>query len=973
MSDPVHRTPPPPAQDRWAHVCALFEAALAQPAAQREAFLRATTGADAALLVEVRALLDADALLDTGVGDEAGDGFLDTPVSRIAPVVAEVVAEHEVTAKHGGGGEQGSDATREVVAGHREPSSPPPSAADRPPPDADDVPDDTVLMLAPRPAAPGRRLGPWRLVRELGQGGMGTVWLAERADGAFEQRVAVKRIRASMFSEALRQRFVRERALLARLHHPHIAQLLDGGVTDDGVPYLVMEYVPGPSLLEFCAQRQLDIRARVRLFLDICEAVQYAHRHLVIHRDLKPSNILVAPDGGARGTPLVKLLDFGIGKLQHEDPLTEALTLTGVRPFTPQYAAPEQIRNRAVTTATDVYGLGVLLFEVLTGQRPFTAPTGSVHEIERAVLEDLPPSPSTVLRRFPDRAIGLPDARKAARAVSGDLDAIVQKALAKSPERRYRSAEALARDLKRYLEGKPVQARRGALGYRLSRNLWRHRWSVAAIGTIIALLAAGIIAVATQVHRVSVERDKAVASAQFLSDLFGSEDPDMMASIGADTGDELSARALLERAARRVETELADQPETRAAMQLTLGRVHHSLGLYDAGDALLRSALTTRQRLFGTRHPQVAEVELALGALLSDRSRYAEAERLHRRALAYFETRDGEDSPRTAEALYELGRTLTLRGNFGDAELLLRRALRLQEHDDALSPAVLGHTLAGLAHVLYRQGLLPESEHYYQQALDHYRPTLGPLHVRMATAQNELGVVIKNQGRYADAEPYYRDALDAFGHIYGPAHPRRAYALANLGVLLKDRGLVENDTRHFDAAEPFLEEAHAMYRALYGDSHLRVGHSRAHIGMLALARGRFSEAELHFDASLAYHRAAQVPTAHTARAYPLTGLGEALTALGRPQQALPFLEEALAIRESATGHHWRIAEAQGALGTALLALGRTAEAERYLVASYRRIESGAGETARLRLTVRDRLDDLHTRTGSSEAATILSR
>ncbi|MEO0743283.1 MAG: serine/threonine-protein kinase [Bacteroidota bacterium] len=952
VSDSDSSLPPVPAQDHWAHVCALFEAALEQPAPQREAFLRATTGTNAALLAEVSALLDADARLDTEINGETGDGFLDTPVSRVAPMVADVVAEHE----------------------NPEPETPAPVAdADRSRTDSGDFPDETVLSLAPRPAAPGRRLGAWRLLRELGQGGMGTVWLAERADGAFEQRVAVKRVRASMFSEALRQRFVRERALLARLHHPHIAQLIDGGVTDDGVPFLVMEYVAGPPLLEFCAQRQLDIRARVRLFLDICEAVQYAHRHLVIHRDLKPSNILVAPDGGPGGTPLAKLLDFGIGKLQHEDPLAEALTLTGVRPFTPQYAAPEQIRNQGITTATDVYGLGVLLFEVLTGQRPFTAPTGSVHEIERAVLEDLPPSPSSVLRRHPEHAVGLPDAAKAARVVAGDLDAIVQKALAKSPERRYRSAEALGRDLMRYLEAKPVQARRGALGYRLSRNLWRHRRAVAAVGTIMALLAAGIIAVTTQVHRVSVERDKAVASAQFLSDLFGSEDPDMMASVGGQTGDELSARALLERAARRVETELADQPETRAAMQLTLGRVHHSLGLYDAGDALLRSALAIRQRRFGSTHDQVAEVELALGALLSDRSRYAEAERLHRRALSYFESHDGEDGPRTAEALYELGRTLTLHGNFGDAELLLRRALRLQEHDADLSPAVLGHTLAGLAHVLYRQGLLPESEHYYHQALDHYRPTLGLLHVRTATALNELGVVIKNQGRYADAEPHYRDALDAFRHIYGPAHPRRAYALANLGVLLKDRGLVENDPRHFEEAGPFLEEAHAMYRALYGDSHLRVGHSRAHIGMLALAQGRFTEAEVHFDAALGYHRAAQVPAAHTARAYPLTGLGEALTALGRPQQALPLLEEALAIRESATGQHWRIAEAEGALGAARLALGHTTEARQHLTASYLRIESGAGETARLRLSIRERLRELHAITGNDEVAAMLAR
>ncbi|MEM8560420.1 MAG: serine/threonine-protein kinase, partial [Bacteroidota bacterium] len=618
---------------RWQHVCALFEAALDCPPDRRAAFLQATTGADAGLLAEVQALLDADAVAEAPTG-----GFLDIPAGQVAPMVEAVAAEQAA-------------AVPSAEA----------SSSDDAPPDAstDSASTDSGAQVAPsttvEESLQGTRLGPWRLVREIGRGGMGTVWLAERADGAFEQRVAIKRVRASVFSEALRRRFLRERSLLARLHHPYIAQLIDGGVTDDGVPYLVMEYVPGTSLLEHCAARNLGVHARIELFLRVCEAVQYAHRHLVIHRDLKPSNILVTPDGR------VKLLDFGIGKLQHDDDGGDALTLTGIRPFTPQYAAPEQIRNQTVTTATDVYGLGVLLFELLTGQRPFTAPTGSVHEIERAVLEDVPPSPSTALRRAEPETTGFAQPQRVARLLSGDLDAIVRKALAKTPERRYRSAEAFARDLKRHLEAKPVQARRGAFGYRLRRDLYRHRATVASLATIITLLVAGIVAVATQAHRASVERDKALASAQFLSSLFGTGDADLVGNVATPDGSELSARTLLNRAVARIDRELADQPETRAAMELTVGRVYRSLGLHHEADALLRDALATRQRLFGVAHPRVAEVELALGALLADWSRYDEAERLHRRALSYYESTRDEDDPRIAEALYELGRTLTLR------------------------------------------------------------------------------------------------------------------------------------------------------------------------------------------------------------------------------------------------------------------------------------------------------------------------
>ena len=363
------------------------------------------------------------------------------------------------------------------------------------------------------------QVGPYHVVRELGRGGMSVVYLAERDDGQFEQQVALKLVRSDVDEGVGRQRFLSERQILASLNHPHVARLFDGVVMADGRPYLVMEYVEGELIDRYCDARCLSLVARLRLFQDVVEAVQYAHRNLVVHRDLKPSNILVTEAGQ------VKLLDFGIAKLlgAGEEAPAASVMPTGSRWMTPEYAAPEQIKGQRVTTATDVYQLGVILYRLLTGHRPYRLEHTSTYEIERAVCEKEPTRPSTIVGQVEEVQRGeatvriTPEAvsqmrgmelRALQRKLSSDLDAILLKMLRKEPEQRYATAEALSEDIRRYLDGRPVKARRGSWGYRLRKYVQRNAWGVAAVAVIVALVIGYATTFLVQARQVVEERDR---------------------------------------------------------------------------------------------------------------------------------------------------------------------------------------------------------------------------------------------------------------------------------------------------------------------------------------------------------------------------------------------------------------------------------------------------------------------------------
>jgi serine/threonine-protein kinase len=531
----------------WSEADRLFDLALEIAPAGRAAWVAGACGGNRALQRQVEALLRADA---------AAGRFLELDGWRLAD-----------------------------------------PATDRPAAEPERSADDSAV---------GRGVGPSRIVRQLARGGMGVVYLAERADGQFEQRVALKLIRKGIDSAAIHRRFLAERQILARLNHPHIARLLDGGVSAQGQPYFAIEYVEGTTIVQHCEAQGLGVDERLGLFLDVCDAVRYAHQNLVVHRDLKPSNILVTADGQA------KLLDFGIAKLLDRD---HDETESGVRVMTPEYAAPEQVRGDPVTTATDVYALGAVLYELLAGQRMHRFERRSPTEMVRTVLFKQPQPPSSVA----------PAARRG--RLRGDLDAIVLAAVRKERDERYPAVEQLAGDVQRYLDRMPVSARSDGLGYRAAKFVRRHRLTVAASGAIALSLLAAVAGMVWQA-RAAAERARA-ASAEAatgravrtaLVQLFEAPDP------GRPRGHELSARELLDRDGPALDTALAGRPEARADLLALLAAAHRSLGDYARADTLLAEAVALTRTLPGDVRPALAKrlAERAANLRLQGREREAE-------------------------------------------------------------------------------------------------------------------------------------------------------------------------------------------------------------------------------------------------------------------------------------------------------------------------------------------------------------
>ncbi|GAB5537074.1 MAG: hypothetical protein Rubg2KO_33230 [Rubricoccaceae bacterium] len=682
-------------------------------------------------------------------------------------------------------------------------------------------------FLADTPDAyTGRRIGPWRLGERLGEGGMGVVYRAERDDGLYDQTVALKLIGRGVAPDALVRRFEQERSVLARLNHPHIARLIDGGVSDDGQPYFAMELVEGKPLTHDVRQRDLGLRERLSLFTNVCDAVAHAHRHLVVHRDLKPSNILVTEDDAGRAT--VKLLDFGIAKLLDEDG-TSDLTRTG-HLMTPEYAAPEQIRRdeAGITTAADVYALGVILYELLTDQRPY--------EIGR----DLPPS--AVERTICDTAVVAPSSVAPAtqrRRLRGDLDTIVETAMRKEPTARYASASALADDLRRHLEGLPIAARPATVGYRVGSFVRRHPVGVSATALIAAALVLGLAGTTWQARVAAQERDRARTEAEtseriagFLGNLFDLSNP---LSTAAVRGDTLTARTLLARGAERVERELADEPAIQGTLLERLGLVYTNLSLFEEADSLLTHALAIRRSALGPDHPDVASSLGALGRHWHMRGEYARAEGHLRDALEIRLTALGPDHRDTAESQHFLAVTLTYQEkDQGESEALLQSALATRRQ---LGPPLhAAATLNSLGNLYMDTERFAEAEDAHGEALALRREHLDADHPSIAVSLNNLALTLTNQDRYADAEPIYREALDRLQNELGTQHMYVAIAHNNLGDVLQKDGRPEE-------AEPLFREAVALMQALHPNGHPATSLFESKWAGTLAESGRYAEAE----------------------------------------------------------------------------------------------------------------------------------
>lgn len=763
-------------------------------------------------------------------------------------------------------------------------------------------------------------IGAYRIERELARGGMGTVYLAARADGQFEQQVALKVLHRGLDTDYLLQHFLAERQILASLSHPGIARVFDGGVTEPaqaggGQPYFVMEYVNGQSLTDYCDTRRLTVRERLRLFLRVTDAVQHAHQRLVIHRDLKPSNILVAEADGQK-EPQMKLLDFGVAKLLDAGAFgfeTQPLTQRGQHWLTPEYASPEQVRGEAVTTATDVYALGVVLYELLTGCRPYTFETRAAREVERVVAETTPPAPSTQVEQATEgrarsaQAPGTPAAIGRARRLSparlsrrlrGDLDTIVMKALRKEPGRRYATAEALADDVQRHLGGLPVHARRETVRYRAGKFVRRHRAGVAVAVVMALLLLSYAATVTVQADRIAEERDRAQTEAAkaeqvatFLAGLFEAGDP------GEAPGDTVTAQDMLGLGVERI-GDLKEQPDVQAEMLTVIGGAYIGLGRYEEAEPLVQRAVDIRRALYDRPDSNLARSLAALGMTLRRKGDFAGAESAYREALAMNRALYRSAHPDVAESTDGLGTVLRRRGNHAEAEALLREALAM------------------------RQALGAQDR-------------LGAEPVDVAQSQNNLALLLLDEGQYAEAEALFREALAANRRLLSPDHPSLTINLYNIALALQRQG-------DYAAAEPLYRDVVARDRRVLGSDHPEVGIDLAKLAGLLRDKGDYAAADSAYDEALAHLRRT-LPAGHPRTAEAMVGQGMLRALQGRPAEAEPLLREGQRAFEATVGAgHWLAANARSWLGHCLTQRERYAEAEPLLLEAHETLRTTRG-------------------------------
>ncbi|HET7276311.1 MAG TPA: serine/threonine-protein kinase [Longimicrobiaceae bacterium] len=814
--------------NRWDEIDGLFARVLDQPADERADYIDDVCGSDQRLRSAVRVLLRAS-------GD--AQEFLEKPVLEAAGELWD-----DVSAERSG---DDSDAVTE-----------------------------------------GEIVGRYRLVRKIARGGMGTVYLAERADGEFEQRVALKLLRRGLDTDDILARFVAERQILASLDHPSIARLLDGGATEDGRPYLVMEYVEGEPITEYCDRERLRVDERLQLFLTVADAVRHAHRNLVVHRDLKPSNILVTPDG----TP--KLLDFGIAKLL-TDADDQPHTRTGLRLLTPEYASPEQMRGGPITTATDVYQLGLLLYRLLTGHQ--AKRFGRAHgERTTGTLVREPLRPSAAVTRAAGIGIGdigvqpevIAEARHTdplhlKRELRGELDDIVLTALRRNPDDRYGSAGEMAEDVRRYRAGLPVTARGHTPGYRLRKFVRRHRVAVGGAAVIGFLLIAYAATVSVQAQRIALQRDRARIEAakarevtEFLTGLFESSNPT------GERRDTTTVRAVLERGASKIRESMHEQPAVRATMLNAIGLIQSNLGLYDQALPLLEEALALRRELYKPPDPRLVESISELAELHAARRNPQFARPLFREALRMHRAIPGADPLQTSALLSSFALVMRDLERPDTAEILMREALTIER--DILG-AEHPHYVSGrgeLAYILRAKGDLEAAESIYREVLAAERIGANPASV--AATSNNLAYLLKVKGDFAAAEPLYREALEIHRSIYGETHPTTLMMMSNLASVLYEQG-------KFEETESILREKVSLARSTYPSGHWKIG------SMLVNGVGRFLMQQQNCEAAV-----------------PLLRQGADIWAVG--------------LGES---HLWT-AKAQGALGVCLLALGHTEEADELL-------------------------------------------
>jgi len=756
---------------------------------------------------------------------------------------------------------------------------------------------------------PPDRFGPYRLREVLGEGGMGVVYLAGRDD--LGSVAAIKILRDAWLSPERRERFASEQRTLAQLNHPSIARLYDADTLGDGTPWFAMEYVEGSSLTSYCDEHALSIPERLRLFRSVCDAVQHAHQHLVVHRDLKPSNIMVTPEGA------IKLLDFGIAKQLEHLGRTADQTRTGLRLMTPAYAAPEQITGSRVGVHTDVYALGVVLYELLTGRLPFELAGLTPGQVETAIVVQEPERPSTKARQS-DTA---PAASKTSWA---DLDVLCLTAMHKDPARRYKTVEALVRDIEHFLAGEPLEARPDAMGYRVGKFVRRNRVPVAAAGFTLAVVV-GLIAFYTA--RVTRARNEAITEAsraqriqRFTMNLFEGGDKEV------GPADSMRVVTLLDRGLLEART-LGAEPAIQAELYETLGRIYQKLGALTRADTLLNAALDQRKKLFKAGSAEVTGSLNALGMLRADQARFEEAEQLVREALDGSRSSLPANHPVLAQATFGLGRVLQERGRYDSAIAVSAEAVRLYSASGAKPTPELAASLSQLADDHFYAGHYDASDSVNLLVLPMYRELYGQRHPLVAGIVINLGAAQYQRGKYAEAERLDREGLAIIEGFYGGEHHETAYALTMLA-----RALIFQDK--FTEGVPALQRALAIRERVFGPWHPAVASTVNELGNTAFKQGKLDEAERHFSRMVEIYRKVYGEK-HYLFGIATSNLAGVYSERKDYPRAERMFRQAIALYTEAQGpEHLNTGIARIKLGRTLLREGRFAEAAQESLAGY---------------------------------------
>jgi tetratricopeptide (TPR) repeat protein len=681
-----------------------------------------------------------------------------------------------------------------------------------------------------------RQIGPYRLLQLIGEGGMGEVWLAEQKT-PIHRTVALKLIKAGMDTKAVVARFESERQALALMDHPNIARVYDAGSTAEGRPYFVMEYVPGLAITEYCDTHRLTIKERLELFIQVCEGVQHAHQKAIIHRDLKPSNVLVV-EQDSKAVP--KIIDFGLAKATAQR-LTDKTMFTelGVMMGTPEYMSPEQAdpREQNIDTRTDVYSLGVILYELLVGALPFEPKAlraAGMQGILRVIREQEPAKPSTRIRSMGNISSVTAENRKEeprsfARHLRGELDWITMKALEKDRVRRYGSASEFSADISRCLRREPVVAGPATAGYRIRKYAARHRIAIGAALGLLVLLSGFVVTQAIELHRIKLERDRANRITDFMTGMFKVSDPSKA------RGNAITAREILDKASTEIDSGLAKDPELQAQMMYVMGVVYHNLGLYAQALLLEQRSMEIRKRVLGPENEDTLRSMYQVAWDVERQGHYAEAEKLERETLEVQRRVLGPEHPDTLRTMSTLGEFLFEDGHDAEAEALQRAALDGRrrvlgpEHAETIS------SMGDLGLVLDFEGKYAEAEKLHREVLEIHRRTLGPEHPQTLRSVNDLANVLDDEGQYAEAEKLDREALEVRRRVLGPEHPDTLYSMNALANVLTGEG-------RYDEAEKLFQETLDIRRRVLGPEHPDTAVARYNLGCIAAHRGQRDEA-----------------------------------------------------------------------------------------------------------------------------------